>query len=105
MNKTKNIHIKKYIIIILILLLISIIIGTLGFKYFTNLNWIDCFYNACLIFTTTGIIFEPSSNNAKFFISLYSIYSSVFILIILTYIFTELYNEFNNTYQILIKKS
>lgn len=70
----------KYSSVTLFLLFISISIGVLGYHYLGNLNWIDSFYNASMILTGMGPVNELTTNPAKFFASLYALFSGIVFL-------------------------
>ncbi|MDO5509962.1 MAG: hypothetical protein Q4F57_04645 [Weeksellaceae bacterium] len=56
---------------------VSVLIGTLGYRYFDQLSWIDSFHMACMILTGMGPVAEMNSNAAKLFSSFYALYSGV----------------------------
>ena len=61
----------------LILVIISVGIGTVGYTYFGHLSWIDGFYNACLILTGMGPVSEMTDNAGKLFASFYALFSGI----------------------------
>jgi hypothetical protein len=67
----------RYSIFAFVLIGISILIGTLGYKQFGHLNWIDSFYMSCMILTGMGPVVEMTSQQAKLFSSFYALYSGV----------------------------
>ena len=70
-------RLARYSMIALILILVSILIGCLGYHYFGNLKWVDSFYNACMILTGMGPVAEMQSTTAKMFSSVYALYSGI----------------------------
>ncbi|MEX2235616.1 MAG: hypothetical protein WD824_25880 [Cyclobacteriaceae bacterium] len=61
----------------LLLICISVVIGTLGYHHFAQLDWLDSFHMACMILTGMGPVAEMTTNNAKLFSSFYALYSGV----------------------------
>ena len=61
----------------LVLVVISVGIGTIGYKYFGHLSWIDGFYNACMILTGMGPVSPMSENAGKLFASFYALFSGI----------------------------
>jgi hypothetical protein len=61
----------------LLLLGFSLGIGVIGYHYFSDLNWLDALLNAVMILTGMGPIAEMKSDGAKWFASLYAIFSGV----------------------------
>jgi len=74
----------------LILIFISVIIGTIGYRSVAQLNWIDSFYMACMILTGMGPVADMSSESAKLFSSFYALYSGVAFLSITAVIFAPI---------------
>ncbi|HEX8037918.1 MAG TPA: hypothetical protein VF490_02155, partial [Chryseosolibacter sp.] len=61
----------------LLLICISVVIGTAGYRYLGALGWLDSFYMACMILTGMGPVSEMKTDTAKIFSSLYALYSGV----------------------------
>ena len=59
------------------LISISVLIGTLGYRIFAGLGWLDSFHMSCMILTGMGPVVEMKSAAAKLFSSLYALYSGV----------------------------
>ncbi|MEP7269502.1 MAG: hypothetical protein ABI844_17935 [Saprospiraceae bacterium] len=72
----------------IIILTISLIIGTLGYKLLGHLTWIDSFYNASMILGGMGPVSELTNNAAKIFASLYAIISGAILLGVFGLVFT-----------------
>lgn len=60
-----------------IFITLSMAIGTIGYCYYGNLNFIDSFYNASMILTGMGPVDKMPNDSAKLFSSLYALYSGV----------------------------
>ena len=88
MRKNKNIlppkefakRVLKYSIFSLLLVVVSLGIGILGYHYIGYLGWIDSLYNASMILTGMGPVNVMESDNAKVFASMYAIFSGVVFL-------------------------
>lgn len=72
-----TVRLVKYILLAGILVLASIVLGTLGYHHFASLNWIDSFHMASMILTGMGPVVQLESNNAKLFSSFYAMYSGI----------------------------
>lgn len=55
----------------IILFVIILIIGTIGYRYLFTLNWLYAFYNATLILTAIGVEDKSKTNVQKIFVALY----------------------------------
>ncbi|MCX8485454.1 MAG: hypothetical protein RIS91_2103 [Bacteroidota bacterium] len=56
---------------------ISLWVGAIGYRYYAHLGWVDAFYNASMILTGMGPVAILTSDDAKIFATVYSIYSGV----------------------------
>lgn len=55
----------------------SLGLGAVGYRHFAHLDWVDAFYNASMILTGMGPVAFLTSDEAKIFATIYSIYSGV----------------------------
>jgi hypothetical protein len=60
-----------------VLIVFSTALGTVGYKYFGKLSWVDSFYNACMILTGMGPVNVLETNSAKLFASFYALFSGI----------------------------
>ena len=84
------IRLGRYGLFAIILILFSVLLGTLGYKYLGVLNWLDSFYMACMILTGMGPVAEMTTDRAKLFSSFYALYSGVAFLSIAAVLFTPI---------------
>jgi len=84
----------KYLLVATLFLVFSLLIGTIGYKYFFELGWIDGFYNASLILTGMGPVDVPPDNAAKIFASFYAVYSGVAFLTTVALLFAPILHRF-----------
>jgi type II secretory pathway component PulF len=70
-------RVGQYALFSMTLILISVGIGLAGYRYYADLRWIDSFHMACMILTGMGPVVEMKTDVAKFFSSLYALYSGV----------------------------
>jgi hypothetical protein len=71
------IRLSRYLLFCGLLILISVLLGMFGYRYYAQLNWIDSFYMACMILTGMGPVATMENNTSKIFSSLYSLYGGV----------------------------
>lgn len=67
----------RYMVFALILIVFSVGIGTIGYKYFGAPSWVDAFHMACMILTGMGPVISLDTNAAKLFSSFYALYSGL----------------------------
>jgi hypothetical protein len=84
------IRLGRYGLFALLLIGISVIIGTVGYHHIAELDWIDSFHMACMILTGMGPVVEMKSEKAKLFSSFYALYSGVAFLSITAVFFAPI---------------
>ena len=67
----------RYMLFALVLIVFSVGIGTIGYKYFGASSWVDAFHMACMILTGMGPVIPLYTDAAKLFSSFYALYSGV----------------------------
>ncbi|MBA4056137.1 MAG: hypothetical protein C0490_15590 [Marivirga sp.] len=87
-------RIARYFIFSLILLMISLGIGVLGYHYLNELNWIDAIVNASMILTGMGPVDPLKNDAAKWFASFYAIFSGVAFLSIVAVFLAPIAHRF-----------
>jgi len=78
----------------LIMIVVSVGIGTIGYAYFANLSLVDSFYNACMILTGMGPVNTMQTNSAKLFSSFYALFSGIAFLSTVAVLFAPLAHRF-----------
>jgi len=66
----------------LVLILLSLGAGMLGYHGFEGLPWIDAFLNAAMILSGMGPLMQPVTVGGKLFAGIYALYSGLAVLII-----------------------
>jgi len=77
-----------------VLLVISLVIGMVGYEYFADLDWVSSFYNASMILTGMGPAAELHSDAAMIFAGFYSIFSGVIFLGTIAIMFAPMVHRF-----------
>ena len=80
----------RYAAFSLLLIIISVFAGTVGYHYFGQLNWLDSFHMSCLILTGMGPVMEMKTAEAKMFDSFFALYSGVAFLSITAVFFAPI---------------
>ncbi len=76
-RKKFYVRVARYASVSFILLAVSLAIGIFGYHYFNELNWIDSLLNASMILTGMEPVDPMKNNLAKWFASVYAIFSGV----------------------------
>ena len=93
---TRNYYkrIFRYTAFSILLIAGSLGIGILGYHYFNRLSWIDALVNASLILTGMGPVDPLINDGAKYFASIYSIFSGVVFLSIVAVFLSPIVHRF-----------
>ncbi|HUM97575.1 MAG TPA: hypothetical protein PK275_06945 [Chitinophagaceae bacterium] len=72
-------RIRKNISIALGVIAICLIIGVVGYHFFSDMPWIDALHNAAMILSGMGLVDvnKVSTNGAKIFSSFYALFSGI----------------------------
>ncbi len=90
----------NYAIVSALLLLLSLYMGMLGYRYFAGVGWVDAFYNAAMILTGMGPALDLDAmapgarDGVKVFAGLYALYSGVVFLAASGLVLTPLLHRF-----------
>ena len=75
------------------LVVISLLIGTLGYIYFENMQTIDAFANASMILASMGPLTPLMTTGGKIFASLYAIFSGFLLIGISTLMLAPVFHR------------
>ncbi len=81
-------------------LMISLLIGVVGYHHFFNIPWLDSLVNASMILTGMGPVDRAISDGAKWFSSLYAIYSGVTFLTSVAVILSPIVHRFLHKFKL-----
>jgi hypothetical protein len=84
------IRLARYGLFALLLIVLSVLIGTVGYHLLAQLEWIDSFQMACMILTGMGPVVPMPTNGAKLFSSFYALYSGIAFLSITAVFFAPI---------------
>ena len=70
-------RVLRYFLVSLVLIILALGIGTLGYHTYGKLHWLDAFYNASMILTGMGPVNTMDSDAAKLFSSFYALFSGI----------------------------
>lgn len=90
----------RYGIFALLLIIISVSIGAIGYSYFGQLGFIDSFHMSCMILTGMGPVAEMKTEGAKLFSSFYALYSGVAFLSITAVFFAPIIHRLLHILQV-----
>jgi hypothetical protein len=74
----------------LLIVAVSMLLGSCGYHYFGGLAWIDSVLNAAMILTGMGPVNPMTSTSGKLFATFYALYSGIAFLTMITVILAPL---------------
>ena len=66
----------------IMLLVISIIIGMLGYEYYEQLTWRSAFLNSAMLLGGMGPVDAPHSDGGKLFAGIYALYAGLVFIVV-----------------------
>ncbi|MCX8057633.1 MAG: hypothetical protein N3F03_08505 [Ignavibacteria bacterium] len=97
---TRPISLKKFyrrvfnhFVVSIMLILVSLFLGMLGYHFFENLSWIDSFINASMILGGMGPLENPQTDEGKIFAGIYALYSGLVFLVAVGVIFAPVFHR------------
>ena|SRR5690349_11187145 len=78
----------------LAIIIFSLLIGILGYKYTENMSWIDAYVNASMILSGMGPVSELKTVAGKAFAGTYALFSGIVFLIVMAIILAPLFHRF-----------
>ncbi len=78
----------------LLILCFSLATGTVGYKFFGRLEWVDAFLNASMILTGMGPVDHLDTTAGKLFASFYALFSGIAFLTFAGVLFAPAYHRF-----------
>ncbi len=88
------IRVLRYSGFTILLLSLSLGIGVAGYHYWNDLSWLDSLLNASMILTGMGPVDSMKNDEAKWFASLYAIFSGVAFLTTVAVFMSPLVHRF-----------
>jgi hypothetical protein len=84
----------RSLVIGLVLVLVSLLLGMLGYHRLVGLSWIDSFLNAAMILGGMGPMAAPVTDAGKIFAGVYALYSGIAVIAIAGVIAAPLVHRF-----------
>lgn len=97
----KQYRVFRKLIISILLLILSLLVGTFGFVNIENFSWIEAFYMAVITFSTVGFSeVYPLSEEGRLFTSIYIIFNLMIFAYVVSFFSTYLFEgELNRLYR------
>lgn len=83
-----------YFLITIVIVMVALLIGTLGYHYFGVCDWIDALHNAAMILTGMGPVIQMTTTAGKLFSVFYALFSGLAFLSMVAVIMTPIIHRF-----------
>jgi hypothetical protein len=80
-RRTYYARLVRNLVVGAVLVVISLLIGAVGYHGFENLPWIDAFLNAAMILGGMGPVATLVTTGGKLFATVYALYSGIVLLL------------------------
>jgi hypothetical protein len=84
----------KFALISLSLVVISLVIGMIGYKSFEGYSWVDSFLNASMLMGGMGPVNQLHTNSGKIFAGIYALYRGLIELIAIGIFAAPIFHRF-----------
>lgn len=89
-RQTFFLRIGRHLLAAALLLLLSLLMGMLGYVHFEHLGWMDAFLNAAMLLGGMGPVNPPLTSAGKLFAGLYALYAGLVFIVTAALIFTPI---------------
>jgi hypothetical protein len=84
----------------LVIVVFSLTIGTLGYSYFGELDWVDGLLNAAMILTGMGPVDRMTTTSGKLFATFYALYSGIAFLSMIAVLMAPVLHRFMHRFHL-----
>ena len=87
-------RIVQCFLITLVIIAFSLALGTVGYHYAADLDWLDALLNAAMILTGMGPVTPMTTTGGKLFSVFYCLFSGIAFLSLVAILITPIYHRF-----------
>ena len=91
-------------VLALVILIVSLSIGMIGYHFFEKLSWIDALLNASMLLGGMGPVTPLQTDAGKIFASFYAIYSGVVLLASVGILIAPIFHRFLHHFHLVDEK-
>jgi hypothetical protein len=87
-----------------VLVLASLVIGTIGFRVLSSQSWIDALLNASMLLTGMGPVGDLGQTGGKLFATFFALYSGLVFLVVAGFLFVPVLHRVLHRFHLDTKK-
>lgn len=77
----------------LMIIVLSLACGMIGYRYLENMTWIDSYLNASMILAGEGPVEQLHTVEGKLFAGLYALFSGIVFLVVIAFVFAPVFHR------------
>lgn len=77
-----------------LIIIFSLGLGMIGYRYFENLSWVDAYLNAAMILSGMGEISDLKTVSGKIFAGSYALFSGIIFIVVMAILMAPLLHRF-----------
>lgn len=93
-------RVLRHFLIALLLIIIVLTIGIMGYRYYENLSWLDAYVNASMILSSMGQVNPLATPHGKFFAGTYALFCGLIFPVIIGIIIAPLLHRFLHQFHV-----
>jgi hypothetical protein len=82
------------------LVILSLLLGILGYRHFEGMAWIDAFVNAAMILGGMGPVGELHTDAGKLFAGIYALYCGLIVIISMSILIAPIFHRFLHLFHV-----
>jgi hypothetical protein len=87
-------RLAKYALISLCIIIVSLVIGMIGYYVFAGYSWVDSFVNAAMLLGGMGPVNALNTDAGKIFAGLYALYCGLVVLVSIAIFAAPIFHRF-----------
>lgn len=80
-RKQFSLRVFRHLLLAGLILIASLLVGTLGFVHYAQLGWQSAFLNSSLLLSGIGLGHFPDATSGQLFVSIYALYAGLVYLV------------------------
>jgi hypothetical protein len=93
-------RLAKYALISLGIIIVSLVIGMIGYRVFAGYSWVDSFLNAAMLMGGMGPVGVLQTDTAKIFAGIYALYCGLVVLVAVAIFAAPIVHRFLHHFQL-----
>ncbi len=85
-------HFVRNLVIGFASMVVILLIGMIGYRYFEHSDWVDNYANAAMIISGVGTLSDPKTEEGKIFVGTYSIFGGASFLLVVAVVFSPIFH-------------